>query len=52
MVKKFYEFEYYKDSIDFISDNLINKDYIFILCTDDHSFISFKKTIEYLKEKI
>lgn len=49
--REVHEFEYYKDSIDFVVNNLINKEYIFILCTDDHNFHSFKKTIDYLKEK-
>ena len=49
--KEIHEFEYYKDSIDFVVNNLINNEYIFILCTDDHNFHSFTKTIEYLKEK-
>lgn len=49
--REVHEFEYYKDSIDFLINNLINKEYIFVLCTDDHTFHSFKKTISYLQEK-
>jgi len=49
--REVHEFEYYKDSIDFVVNNLINKEYIFILCTDDKKFPSFLKTIEYLNEK-
>lgn len=50
--REIHDYDYYKHSIDYILKNKIkNDDYQFILCTDDHSFISFKKTIEYLKEK-
>lgn len=49
--REIHEFEYYKDSIDFVVNNLINKEYIFILCTDDNNLHSFTKTIDYLKEK-
>lgn len=49
--REIHEFDYYKDAINFVINNLINKDYIFILCTDDLNFNSFTKTIDYLKEK-
>jgi len=49
--REIHEFEYYKNAIDHVIDNLINKEYIFILCTDDKNFPSFLKTIEYLNEK-
>uniref|UniRef100_A0AB39J935 Glycosyltransferase n=1 Tax=Florenciella sp. virus SA2 TaxID=3240092 RepID=A0AB39J935_9VIRU len=49
--REIHKFGYYKDSIDFVINNLIDKEYIFILCTDDIKFVSFKNTINYLKEK-
>lgn len=48
--REVHEFEYYKDSIDFVMNNLINKEYSFILCTDDSNFIPFKKTKDYLEK--
>jgi hypothetical protein len=49
--REIHEFEYYKNSIDFVINNLINREYTFILCTDDRNFNSFKETINYLQEK-
>lgn len=48
--REIHGFEYYKNAIDYVVNNLINRDYLFILCTDDKKFPSFLKTINYLKE--
>lgn len=48
--REIHEFEYYKNAIDYVVNNLINKDYLFIVCTDDKKFQSFIKTVNYLKE--
>ena len=46
---------YYKNAIDYllnnVDNNVNNKEYFFIICTDDPKFESVKKTLEYLKEK-
>lgn len=41
-------YEYYKNSIDFVLND-IKDDFIFVLLTDDLSLESFNKSIEYLK---
>ena len=41
-------YEYYKNSIDFILND-IKDDFIFVLLTDDFSLDSFNKSVEYLK---
>lgn len=41
-------YEYYKNSIDFILND-VKDDFIFVLLTDDFSLDSFNKSVEYLK---
>ena len=48
--REIHGFDYYKNAIDYVVNNLINKDYLFIVCTDDKKFQSFIKTVNYLKE--
>lgn len=43
--------EYYIKSIDYLVENKKDKPYKFIVCTDDMNFISYIKTIDYLKKK-
>lgn len=40
-------FDYYKDSIDFII-NEITDDFVFVLFTDDYSLDSFKQSVDYI----
>ena len=50
--REIHEFEYYKNSIDYIINNKINNNnYLFIMCSDDINFNSFIKTLNYLKSK-
>lgn len=48
--REIHEFEYYKNSIHFIMETFCkDKKYIFVICTDDKHFISYRKTINYLQ---
>lgn len=52
--KEIHEFEYYKNSIEYVLKNCCeNKKYMFYLCTDDTNFTTFQETHNYfLKNKI
>lgn len=43
--------DYYKKAIDHVINNIKEKQYLFIICTDDVNFLSTTETINYLKEK-
>lgn len=52
--KEIHEFEYYKNSIEYVLKNYCeNKKYMFYICTDDTNFRTFQQTHNYfLKNKI
>ncbi len=50
--REIHEFEYYKDSINYIlKEHCKNKKYMFYICTDDTNFKTFQQTYNYFIEK-
>jgi len=48
--REIHEFNYYKDSINYVIEKFKDKKIIFYICTDDKNFESYLETINYLKK--
>ena len=49
--REIHEFQYYKDSINYVLENFKDRDKIFYLCTDDLKFKSYRLVLNYIKER-
>ena len=49
--REVHEFQYYKDSIDYVLEKYKEKKLIFCMCTDDLKFKTYILTLKYIKEK-
>jgi len=48
--REIHEFNYYKNSINYVIENFKDKKIVFYICTDDKNFKSYLETVNYLKE--